>query len=149
MLLSYNITCKWWPRHRGLGEECTTCTFFRRRRSRVRNCPSPLHFFVNVPRANSSEEMRFEWGTGDPSLARRKAGAKAGAATIRFEEWLREVVRFVSKTIKWLTPSKERHGEKIITCSRLKNNNNNNSGSNNNNKTIKHVTCKKCVIREI
>ena len=37
-------------------------------------------------------------------------------------EWIRETVRFVSKkkTIKWLMPGKERHGEKIyITCSRL------------------------------
>ena len=28
-------------------------------------------------------------------------------------EWLRETVRFISKTIKWLTLNKERHGEKI------------------------------------
>ena len=32
------------------------------------------------------------------------------------QERLRELVRFVSKTIKWSTPSKEWHGEKIITC---------------------------------
>ena len=27
-------------------------------------------------------------------------------------EWLQEMVWFVSKTMKWLTPSKVRHGEK-------------------------------------
>ena len=39
------------------------------------------------------------------AVARRKAGAaKAGAATtfVSKVEWLREMVRFVSKTIKWL-----------------------------------------------
>ena len=27
-------------------------------------------------------------------------------------DWLREMIRFVTKTIKWLTPNKELHGEK-------------------------------------
>ena len=35
------------------------------------------------------------------------------------QEWLRETAWFVSKMIKWLTPSKERHGEKNITCNRI------------------------------
>ena len=52
-------------------------------------------------------------------LAWRKAGAKAGAPTmIRFESGMvtkNGSVRF-EKTIKWLTPSKDWHGEKIVTC---------------------------------
>ena len=71
--------------------------------------PSSFFYFVNVPAANCSEERQVR------SPARRKAGA----ATIekrktgrRFRNGFTRMVRFVSKTIKWLTPSKERHGEK-------------------------------------
>ena len=53
------------------------------------------------------------------AVTRRKAGAaieeEEGPAGVSGMD-LREVVRFVSKTIKWLTPSKDWHGEKNITC---------------------------------
>ena len=32
------------------------------------------------------------------------------------QEWIRVMIRFVSNTIKWLTPNKEQHGEKILAC---------------------------------
>ena len=56
-----------------------------------------LFIFVNVPRANSSEEMRVgrnRWSI----LARRKAGAATKRKDRQgFQEWIREVVRFVTE----------------------------------------------------
>ena len=72
---------------------------------------------VNVPRANSSEESR---GKSLSMLAsreerrerkrrreRRKMGSESGMAKMRKEGSVR-----LSRSIKWLTPSLEQHGEK-------------------------------------
>ena len=50
--------------------------------SRVQTSPSPILFLGNVPRANSSEEMRV---AERARRARRKAGAKTGVAATCFE----------------------------------------------------------------
>ena len=65
---------------------------------------------------------KLEWrnaksGTGGPSCE-KKGGSGESKKKDRhaFQELIREVVRFVSKTIKWLTPSKDWYGVKIKTC---------------------------------
>ena len=50
--------------------------------SKVRNSAIATSFFGNVPRANSSEEMRV---AERARRARRKAGAKTGVAATCFE----------------------------------------------------------------
>ena len=55
--------------------------------------------FINVPAANCSEEMRVKKsGTGGPSRE-KKGGSGESKKKDRqaFQEWIREVVRFVSK----------------------------------------------------
>ena len=48
--------------------------------------PVSFFFFVNVPRANSSEEMRVDKEQAILQIpARRKAGTKAGTEASRFE----------------------------------------------------------------
>ena len=67
---------------------------------------------------------RFKYGSWTPQSKMCGAWTKAGAAKTRWidqqakVEWNRRktIIRFASKTIKWLTPNMEQRGEKVITC---------------------------------
>ena len=64
----------------------------------------------------SRNEERLHEGNRTCKTRRLKEKRMDGRRRQSNQECLGEMVWLVSKTIKWSTPSKERHGENILTC---------------------------------